>query len=187
MLPDSDGHVGVYRQPPHKLRDHPMTPRITAAPHEPRQLDRIDRLILKRLQIDGRLSISELAREVHLTTSPCLDRVRRLEREGYIQGYAALLNPNQLGARLLAFVEVRIDRANPEVFQQFRAMIESLDEVIECHMVAGGFDYLVKIRLADMDAYRRFLGERLAKLPGIAQTRTYISMEELKCTLNFKF
>jgi Lrp/AsnC family leucine-responsive transcriptional regulator len=150
-------------------------------------LDRIDKLILKRLQANGRKSVSELAREVHLTTSPCLDRVRRLEEEGYIQGYAALLNPHHLGAGLLAFVQVQIDRTTPEVFEKFRASVESLEEVVECHMVAGSFDYLIKIRVADMEAYRKFLGERLATLPGIAQTHTYVAMEEVKSTLNFKF
>jgi Lrp/AsnC family leucine-responsive transcriptional regulator len=152
-----------------------------------RGLDRIDKLILKRLQTHGRQPVSELAREVHLTTSPCLDRVRRLEAEGYIQGYAALLNPHHLGARLLAFVEVRVDRTSPEIFHSFRVSVEALEEVIECHMVAGGFDYLIKLRCADIEAYRKFLGERLATLPGIMQTHTYIAMEEVKSTLLYKF
>jgi Lrp/AsnC family leucine-responsive transcriptional regulator len=152
-----------------------------------RMLDRIDRLILKRLQANGRESVAELARAVHLTTSPCLDRVRRLEADGYIQGYAAILNPHYLGASLLAFVEVRVDRTTPEVFQTFRASVELLEEVVECHMVAGGFDYLIKIRVADMEAYRKFLGERLSTLPGIAQTHTFVAMEEVKSTLTFKF
>jgi Lrp/AsnC family leucine-responsive transcriptional regulator len=152
-----------------------------------RSLDRIDPLILKCLQADGRKSVSELAHEVHLTPSPCLDRVLRLEQDGYIQGYAALLNPHHLGARLLAFAEVRIDRTNPEVFERFRDGVETREGVVECHMVAGGFDYLIKIRVADMEAYRKFLGERLAMLPGIAQTHTYVAMEEVKATLKFKF
>lgn len=166
-----------------------MTPHINGAAHQaaPRSLDHIDKLILKRLQANGRKSVSELAREVHLTASPCLDRVRRLEQEGYIQGYVALLNPHHLGARLLAFVEVRVDRTTPEVFQNFRARIEALEEVVECYMVAGGFDYIIKVRVADMEAYRKFLGERLATLPGIAQTHTYVAMEEVKSTLSFKF
>ena len=154
---------------------------------EPHILDRIDRAILKRLQTHGRESISELARGVQLTPSPCLGRVRRLEAHGYILGYAALLNPQQLGARLLAFVEVRVDRTTPELFEKFRAHIESLEEVIECHMVAGGFDYLIKIRVADMEAYRHFLEEKLATLPGITQTQTYVAMEEVKSTLVFGF
>lgn len=152
-----------------------------------RGLDKIDRLILKGLQCDGRKAISELAREVHLTTSPCLDRVRRLEETGYITGYTALLNPKRLGAGLLAFVEVSVDRTNPEVFELFRSAVDTLEEITECHMVAGGFDYLIKIRLADMEAYRRFLGQRLTTLPGVARTRTYVVMEEVKATAQFKF
>ena len=154
---------------------------------EPRCLDRIDRLILKGLQADGRKAISELAREVHLTTSPCLDRVHRLEADGYIQGYTARLSPHHLGARLLAFVELQVDRTTPAEFEKFRCAIEALEEVIECHRVAGGFDYLIKIRVADMEAYRKFLGERLATLPGISHTRTYLAMEEVKSTATFKF
>ena len=152
-----------------------------------RNLDRIDRLILKSLQIDGRKSVSDLAREVHLTISPCLDRVHRLEVEGYIQGYTASLNPHRLGVRLLAFVEVRLDRTTPEAFEQFRAALESIEEVVECHMVAGSYDYLIKIRVADIEAYRRLLGERLARLPGIAQTRTYIAVEEVISARSFNF
>jgi len=152
-----------------------------------RHLDRIDKIILKRLQANGRQSVSKMAREVDLTISPCLDRVRRLESQGYIQGYAALLNAQRLGARLLAFVEVRVDRTTPEFFLKFRASVEALEEVLECHMVAGGFDYLIKIRVADMEAYRRFLGERLATLPGLLQIHTYVAMEEVKSTLAFKF
>jgi Lrp/AsnC family transcriptional regulator, leucine-responsive regulatory protein len=155
--------------------------------NDSRSLDRIDRIILKRLQANGRQSVSGLAREVHLSTSPCRDRVRRLKDQGYIQGYAALLNAQYLGACLLAFVEVRVDRTTPEFFQQFRASVEALEEVVECHMVAGGFDYLIKIRVADMEAYRRFLGERLATLPGLMQIHTYVAMEEVKSTLAFKF
>jgi Lrp/AsnC family leucine-responsive transcriptional regulator len=152
-----------------------------------RNLDRIDRLILKQLQSDGRKPVTELAQEVHLTVSPCWDRVRRLEEEGFIRGYVALLNPDYLGVRLLAFVGVRVDRTIPQVFQQFRIGIEALEEVVECHMVAGGFDYVLKVRVADMQTYSRFLSERLAALPGIAQTHTFVAMEEVKSTLSFKF
>lgn len=164
-----------------------MTYRLAAPQSPERRLDRIDRLILKGLQSEGRKSISELAREVHLTISPCLDRVRRLEEQGYIKGDTALLNPKRLGAGLLAFVVVSIDRTNPEVFERFRVVVETLDEVVECHMVAGGFDYLIKIRLADMEAYRRFLGERLTTLPGVARAHTYVVMEEVKASTHFKF
>ncbi len=145
-------------------------------------LDRIDRQILRKLQSDGRLSLTALAEEVHLTVSPCLERVRRLEHEGYIRGYAALLDPEKLGRPLLAFVEVRLDRTTPDIFDRFKSAISGIDEVLECHMVAGGFDYLIKIRVQDMAAYRRFLGTRLTALPGVTQTHTYVVMEEVKAT-----
>jgi Lrp/AsnC family leucine-responsive transcriptional regulator len=158
-------------------------PPPTAASLKGRDLDRIDRQILRLLQLDGRIPISELARSVHLTTTPCYERVKRMEREGYIRGYAALVCPDRLGMSMLAFVEVRVDRTSQETFGNFQRAVESLDEVAECHMVAGGFDYLIKIRVADMAAYRRFLGVSLAAMPGVTQTRTYIVMEEVKNTL----
>jgi len=142
-------------------------------------LDRTDRKLLRLLQDDGRLSVAELARQVHLSATPCLERIRRLEREGYIRGYAADLDPALLGAGLIAFVEVQLDRTTPDVFNRFREGVIGLDPVQECHMVAGGFDYLLKVRTADMAAYRRFL-EDLAALPGVQQTHTYVVMEEVK-------
>ena len=144
-------------------------------------LDRTDRRLLALLQRDGRLSIAELARQVHLSPTPCLERVRRLERDGYIRGYAADLDPARLGAGLIAFVEVQLDRTTPDVFNRFRDGVIGLDPVQECHMVAGGFDYLLKVRSGDMGAYRRFL-EDLAALPGVQQTHTYVVMEEVKST-----
>ena len=144
-------------------------------------LDRIDRQILALLQTDGRLSVAELARQVHLSATPCLERLRRLERDGYIRGYAADLDPGKLGAGLIAFVEVQLDRTTPDVFNRFRDGVMGLTPVQECHMVAGGFDYLLKVRTADMGAYRRFL-EDLAALTGIEQTHTYVVMEEVKST-----
>ncbi len=142
-------------------------------------LDRIDRRLLALLQADGRLSVAELARRVHLSPTPCFERVRRLEREGYIRGYAADLDPGKLGAGLIAFVEVQLDRTTPDVFNRFRDGVIGLTPVQECHMVAGGFDYLLKVRTADMAAYRRFL-EDLAALAGVEQTHTYVVMEEVK-------
>ena len=144
-------------------------------------LDRTDRQLLALLQKDGRLTVAELARQVHLSATPCLERVRRLEREGYIRGYAADLDPAKLGAGLIAFVEVQLDRTTPDVFNRFRDGVIGLDPVQECHMVAGGFDYLLKVRAADMGSYRRFL-EELAGIEGIEQTHTYVVMEEVKST-----
>jgi Lrp/AsnC family leucine-responsive transcriptional regulator len=144
-------------------------------------LDRIDRRLLALLQADGRLSVAELGRRVHLSPTPCFERVRRLEREGYIRGYAADLDPAKLGAGLIAFVEVQLDRTTPDVFNRFRDGVIGLEPVQECHMVAGGFDYLLKVRTGDMGGYRRFL-EELAALAGVEQTHTYVVMEEVKST-----
>ncbi len=144
-------------------------------------LDRIDRRLLALLQDDGRLSVAELARRVHLSPTPCFERVRRLERDGYIRGYSADLDPALLGAGLIAFVEVQLDRTTPDVFNRFRDGVIGLEPVQECHMVAGGFDYLLKVRTADMAAYRRFL-EQLAAIAGVEQTHTYVVMEEVKST-----
>ena len=145
-------------------------------------LDPIDRRLLARLQQEGRASISQLAREVHLTVTPTLERVRRLESAGYIEGYFARLNPNRLGLGLLAYVEVSLDRTTPDAFEHFKRAMLDQDEVMECHMVAGGFDYLLKVRVRDMESYRRFLGDRIAAIRGVQQTHTYFVMEEVKST-----
>ncbi len=142
-------------------------------------LDRTDRRILAHLQADGRMPVAELARRVHLSATPCLERVRRLERDGYIRGFSAELDPGLLGAGLIAFVEILLDRTTPDVFNRFRDAMLGLDPVQECHMVAGGFDYLLKVRVRDMAAYRGFL-EDLAAITGVQQTHTYVVMEEVK-------
>lgn len=144
--------------------------------------DRIDLNILRLLQADGRLTNVELARQVNLSPTPCLERVRRLERAGYIKGYVALLDPEKLKRGLMSFIEVRLDRTNPDAFQIFADAMNRRPEVLECHMVAGGFDYLIKVRVADMAAYRAFLGDELSSIPGVAQTHTYMVMEEVKST-----
>lgn len=143
-------------------------------------LDRIDRRILVHLQDDGRISNLKLAEAVALSPTAVLSRVQRLTRDGYIVGYQALLNPKQLGVRMLVFVEVLLDRTTPNVFDQFRAAVQVHPEILECHMVAGGFDYLLKTRVADMDAFRQFAGGVLWQLPGVRETRTYAVMEEIK-------
>ena len=147
-----------------------------------RNLDRVDRRLLARLQQDGRAAVSQLAREVNLTVTPTLERVRRLEANGYIEGYFARLSPGKLGLGLLAYVEVSLDRTTPDAFDRFKQVALAHDEVMECHMVAGGFDYLLKIRVTDMESYRRFLGDRLASVRGVQQTHTYFVMEEVKST-----
>ena len=147
-----------------------------------RDLDRIDRRLLVRLQQDGRAAVSQLAREVHLTVTPTLERVRRLESSGYIEGYFARLNPRRLGLGLLAYVEVSLDRTTPDAFERFMQAMLAHDEVMDCHMVAGGFDYLLKVRVTDMESYRRFLGDRISAVRGVQQTHTYFVMEEVKST-----
>jgi Lrp/AsnC family leucine-responsive transcriptional regulator len=151
------------------------------SPNKPRRsLDRIDQEILRALQTNGRKPVSELAREVRLTTTPCLDRVRRLEKGGYIKGYRALLDPNRLGLSLLAFVEIRVDATTAASCDQLRATIASMEEIIECHKITGEFDYLLKLRVSDMNAYRQFLDGRLTQLPGIERTRTVVVVDEIK-------
>lgn len=146
----------------------------------PDELDRIDRRILQVLQDDGRISNLKLAEAVALSPTAVLARVQRLTRAGYILGYEARLNPHRLGAGLLVFVEVLLDRTTPNVFDQFKAAVQVHPEILECHMVAGGFDYLLKTRVADMNAYRDFAGSVLWQLPGVRETRTYAVMEEVK-------
>ena len=143
-------------------------------------LDRLDLRILQALQQDGRTTNLKLAETVALSPTAVLARVQRLTREGYILGYEARLNPLKLGAAMLVFVEVLLDRTTPNVFDQFKAAVQVHPEIMECHMVAGGFDYLLKTRAADMNAYRVFAGNVLWQLPGVRETRTYAVMEEVK-------
>lgn len=149
-------------------------------------LDRIDRRILKILQEDGRAPVSEIARQVHLSVTPCLTRVRRLEATGFIRGYFADLDPDRLGLALQAFVTVHLDRTTPDVFERFSQAMHRFDEVIECQMVGGGFDYLVKVRVRDMRAFRKFLGQCMTAESGVQQTHTYFVMEEIKSTHRLK-
>ena len=145
-------------------------------------IDRIDHKILSILQEDGRIANLKLAEAVALSPTAVLARVQRLTRDGFILGYEARLNPLKLGAGMLVFVEVLLDRTTPNVFDQFKAAVQVHPEIMECHMVAGGFDYLLKTRSADMNAYRLFAGNVLWQLPGVRETRTYAVMEEVKHT-----
>ena len=157
-----------------------MKPAPPAPP--PRALDRTDRRILRVLQEHGRVSNVELARKVNLSPTPCLERVRRLERDGFIKGYMARIDPARIGAGLLVYVQVTLDRTTTTIFDRFRQGVLAIPEVLECHMVAGGFDYLLKLRVPDMAAYRAVLGDRIGKLPGLLQTHSYFVMEEVKDT-----
>ena len=145
-------------------------------------IDRIDLKILNVLQTDGRISNLKLAEAVPLSPTAVLARVQRLTKGGYILGYEARLNPLKLGVGMMVFVEVLLDRTTPNVFDAFQAAVQVYPEIMECHMVAGGFDYLLKTRMADMAAYRQFAGTALWQLPGVRETRTYAVMEEVKST-----
>ena len=150
--------------------------------HPPHKIDKIDLRILRALQADGRISNLKLAEEVHLSPTAVLERVRRLTRENYILGYEARLNPAKLGAGLLVFVEILLDRTVHDVMDTFKAAVQVRPEILEAHLVAGGFDYLLKTRVADMAAYRQFIGSVIWTLPGVRETRTYAVMEEVKST-----
>ncbi|MFC0407556.1 Lrp/AsnC ligand binding domain-containing protein [Roseomonas elaeocarpi] len=143
-------------------------------------MDRTDRMILAVLQREGRISNLELADRIGLSPAATSERLRRLLKDRLITGFAARLDPHRLGFGLLVFVEVLLDKTTPENFGRFAEAVGRAPEVLECHMVAGGFDYLVKARVRDMAAYRDFLGKVLLALPGVRETRTYAVMEEVK-------
>lgn len=153
-------------------------------PQNPKALDRTDRRILECLQNDGRISNVQLARKVNLTPTPCIERVRRLERQGFIRGYTAILNPELVNASLLVFVEIDLSHKSPDAFRKFREEARKLPQIMECHLVSGNFDYLIKARVSDMKTYRELLGEKILSLPGVNGSRSYVVMEEIKETLN---
>ncbi len=146
-------------------------------------LDRIDRKILDLLQREGRMPMTELAQQIGLSTSPCSERVKRMEREGVITGYHARVSPKALGKTLLVFIEITLAAKSEEVFDKVRKELQNVPDVQECHLVSGSFDYLVKARLGGMDEYRSLLGDILKKLPVTAQSHSYVVMEEIKETL----
>nr|WP_294864509.1 winged helix-turn-helix transcriptional regulator [uncultured Pseudogulbenkiania sp.] len=148
-----------------------------------RPLDKIDLRILKYLQNNGRMSMTELADKVGLSTTPCTERVRKLERDGIIEGYYARLNPQAMNSSLLVFVEIKLAAKSGDIFDSFRREVQKLPEVMECHLVSGEYDYLLKARIPDMSMYRKLLGDILLKLPHANESRSYVVMEEVKETL----
>lgn len=157
---------------------------MSPTPTKPmRPLDRIDRRIIAALQRDGRIAITELAQQVGLSPTPCADRVRRLEREGIITGYHARIDPHALGAKMLVFLELRLQAKSGDAFEKARRELLRIPQILECHLISGDFDYLVKARIDEMAAYRQLLGEILRRLPGSAESRSYVVMEEIKETL----
>ena len=148
------------------------------------RLKKIDKHILSILQTNGRIKHAELARKVGLTPTPCIERIKRLEREGYIRGYTAQLDPDRMGAGLIVFVQIRLVRTSKQGFDDFQRAVVQLPEVQECYLVSGSFDYLIKARVADMAAYREFLGDTLLTLPGVHESTSIAVMEVVKETLS---
>ncbi len=149
-------------------------------------LKKLDKKILQVLQGDGRISFTDLAKQVGLTTTPCIERVRKLEREGYINGYTALLDAEKLEVGLVVFVQVRLNRSSKQTFEDFRRAIRKLAEVQECYLVTGSFDFLVKARMRDMTAYRDFLEESILSLPGVQDSTSIAAMDIIKETLEIR-
>jgi Lrp/AsnC family leucine-responsive transcriptional regulator len=156
---------------------------MAAASNTSDSLGKIDRNILRLLQKDGRISYTDLAREVGLSVTPCIERVKRLERNGYILGYTAQVCPEKLNAGLVVFVQIRLNHTSQKNFEEFRRSVLDLENVQSCFLVSGNYDYLLKARVADMGAYRELLGHRILKLPAVQESTSYVVMEELKETM----
>ena len=145
-----------------------------------KDLDKIDLKIFKLLQQNARIPMTELAEKVGLSTTPVTERVKRLERDNIISGYHARLNPHAVGQSLLVFVEIKLRSKSGNIFEDFRREVTRIPQILECHLVSGEYDYLIKVRLADMSAYRDMLGNILLQLPAAAESRSYVVMEEVK-------
>lgn len=146
-------------------------------------LDRFDQAILAVLAEDGRISVTNLARRIGLSKSPTQARLKRLETSGVILGYRAMLDPIRLGLDHVAFVEVRLNDTRKSALLAFNEAVARIPEIEQAHMIAGNFDYLLKVRTSDMASYRRFLGETISSLPHVANTSTYVAMEAVKETM----
>lgn len=144
------------------------------------KLDHYDLRILQEIQADGRLSVVELADRINLSKSPCLKRLKKLEATGYVRSYQALLDPKKLDVGYLVFVQVKLVTTTLSKLEEFNEAVRQIPEVQSCHMMSGGYDYLLKVRTRDMDAYRILLGDVISSLPGVGQTSTFPVMEEVK-------
>ena len=153
-----------------------------------KDIDKTDRKILRILQKNARIAMTELAEKVGLSTTPVTERVRRLERDTIITGYHAHVNPHAVGLSLLVFVEIKLRSKSGNIFEDFRREVAKIPQIMECHLVSGEYDYLIKVRLPDMSAYRNMLGNILLQLPAAAESRSYVVMEEVKeeLTLDIK-
>ena len=148
------------------------------------KLGRIDLNILRILQKDGRISYTDLAKQVGLSVTPCIERVKRLERENYILNYGARVSAQKLNQSLVVFVQIRLNHTSQKNFEEFRRSVMDLENVQSCFLVSGNYDYLLKARVADMSSYRELLGHRILKLPAVQESTSYVVMEELKDTMD---
>ena len=142
-------------------------------------MDEYDRKILSVLSVEGRISMTGLGERVGLSKTPVTARVKRLEEDGVIKGYRATLSASKLGVEHIAFLEVKLSDTREKALDAFNQAVRAIPEVEACHMIAGGFDYLIKVRTSDIFAYRQVLGEQLSRLPNVASTSTYISMQSV--------
>ncbi|MBT5483975.1 MAG: Lrp/AsnC family transcriptional regulator [Gammaproteobacteria bacterium] len=147
------------------------------------QLDRTDKRILGELQINGRISNQELADKVGLSPSPCLRRVKQLEDEGIIEGYAALVNASKLGLKMMALIQIRMDRHTPERFEEFERTIKDYPQVLECILITGQTaDYQVKVIVRDMEEYQDFLLNKITPLPGVSDVHSSFILRQVMHT-----
>ncbi|MBW0145485.1 Lrp/AsnC family transcriptional regulator [Sphingomicrobium sp. B8] len=152
----------------------------------PMELDRTDIAILRALQADGRQSNLALAEKVNLSPSPCLRRVRQLEEAGVIRGYTALVDPKAYGLPLTLYVRISLERHARDVVETFEQAIEKLEEVVECHLLTGGADYLLRVVVADLEDYQRFMSEEIHVIPGVASIDTSFALKTVKSSRVYK-
>jgi len=146
-------------------------------------LDKFDKAIIRLLQQDGRMTVTALATQVGLSKTPCQIRMKKLEDMGYIKGYRALVDQSKLGNNHIAFVKVSLTDTKSSALTAFNQEVQSIPEIEECHMVAGDFDYLLKVRTSNISTYRETLGEKISCLPYVKQTSSFVVMENVKDAL----
>ena len=144
------------------------------------EIDRFDQSILDQLSTNGRMSITELSKKIGLSKTPCQTRIKRLEANGFITGYRAIINPIKLGLDHVAFVEVKLSDTRDKALAAFNAGVMAIKEIEQCHMIAGGFDYLLKVRTQCIADYRHIMGEKISTLPHVSMTSTFVAMEAVK-------
>ena len=144
------------------------------------EIDTFDQAIMEHLSTNGRMSVTELSRKIGLSKTPCQARIKRLEESGFITGYRAIVNPIKLGLDHVAFVEVKLSDTRDKALAAFNAAIMAIKEIEQCHMIAGGFDYLLKVRTQSITDYRQVMGEKISTLPHVSMTSTFVAMEAVK-------